>query len=102
MRADFDRIYEARRRIYVWKVSTKGLLSALNGAGLVIVLVLGGTLVLEGRSDVGTVVAATIGLQRIQQPWRQLVAFYRNLSASRVQYELLRGAIERMAAREPS
>lgn len=93
VRREFDTIYEARRRMFVWKLSTKMVLSALNGAGLVVVLVLGGSLVLEGRSDVGTVVAATVALGRIQGPWRQLVAFYRNVSAVRVQYELLRDAI---------
>jgi len=86
---DFDRIYEARRKIFIWKLSTKFILSAINGFGLVAVLTIGGWLVIEGRSDVGTLVAATIGLGRIEQPWRQLAAFYRNLNAIRVQYELM-------------
>ncbi|MEL6766907.1 MAG: ABC transporter transmembrane domain-containing protein [Pseudomonadota bacterium] len=99
IRKDFDRIYEARRQMFVWKLSTKMILSALNGAGLVVVLVVGGALVIDGRSDVGTVVAATVALGRIQGPWRQLVAFYRNMSAVRVQYELLRDAIGLLGAR---
>ncbi|MFC6687820.1 ABC transporter transmembrane domain-containing protein [Jhaorihella thermophila] len=59
---DFDRIYETRRRMFLWKLSTKFLLSAINGAGMVAVLMLGGWLVLRGETDVGTVVAATMGL----------------------------------------
>lgn len=93
---DFDAIYDARRRIFIWKLSTKFILSTLNGLGLVSVLVLGGWLVLEGRSDVGTIVAATVGLNRIQQPWRLLVTFYRNLSAVQVQYELMRTLLDRL------
>lgn len=91
--ADFEAIYESRRKVFVWKLSTKFVLSALNGAGLVGLLVLGGWLVIEGRSDVGTLVAATVGLSRIQQPWRLIITFYRNLSAVRVQYELIRAAL---------
>ncbi|MHA1529629.1 MAG: ABC transporter transmembrane domain-containing protein [Alphaproteobacteria bacterium] len=93
---DFDRIYEARCRIFIWKLSTKFVLSAFNGVGLVTVLIFGGWLVIQGRSDVGIVVAATVGLQRIQQPWRLVISFYRNLSAVRVQFELMRSAIEHL------
>ncbi|MEM7671368.1 MAG: ABC transporter ATP-binding protein, partial [Pseudomonadota bacterium] len=96
---DFDAIYEARRKIFVWKLSTKFILSALNSAGTVLVLGVGGLLALQGQSDVGIVVAATIGLSRIQQPWRSLIAFYRNLSAVQVQFELLRAQIEKMQGR---
>ena len=91
--SDFDSIYDLRRRIFVWKLSTKFVLSAINGAGTVGVLLLGGLLVIEGRSDVGTVVAATVGLSRLQQPWRQLIAFYRSLSAVRVKFELMRDVL---------
>ncbi len=88
---EFDAIYETRRRIFIWKLSTKFLLSAVNGAGTVAVLLLGGFIVIEGRTDVGTVVAATIGLGRLQGPTAFLIAFYRQVSATRVKFELLRG-----------
>jgi ABC-type bacteriocin/lantibiotic exporter with double-glycine peptidase domain len=87
---DFDRIYQARRSMFIWKLSTKFVLSAINGAGTVAVLLLGGWLVLNGRTDVGTVVAATIGLGRLQGPTAFLIAFYRQVSATRVKFDLLR------------
>lgn len=93
MPADFDEIYDTRRRIFIWKLSTKFILSALNAAGTVGILLLGGSLVIQGRTDVGTVVAATLGLARLQQPWTQLVAFYRDASAVRVKFDLLRDAL---------
>lgn len=96
--ADFDAIYDARRGIFVWKLSTKFLLSALAAGGTVGILVLGGWLVIEGRSDVGTVVAASLALSRLQQPWTQLVAFYRSVSAVRVKAAMLREALPRAAA----
>lgn len=88
--ADFDRIFETRRLMFVWKLSTKFVLSAINGIGTVAVLLLGGWLVLNGRTDVGTVVAATAGLGRIQGPTGFLIAFYRQVSATRVKFDLLR------------
>lgn len=89
----FDAIYETRRTMFLWKLSTKFLLSAINGAGTVVVLGLGGLLVLDGRSDVGTVVAATTGLGRLQGPTTFLIAFYRQVSAAQVKYELLREVV---------
>ncbi|MDX1742863.1 MAG: ABC transporter transmembrane domain-containing protein [Ruegeria sp.] len=87
--AQFDEIYETRRRMFLWKLSAKFLLSVINGAGTVGVLMLGGYLVLQGKTDVGTVVAATSGLGRIQGPTGFLIAFYRQVSANRIKYELM-------------
>lgn len=86
---DFDAIFETRRRMFVWKLSTKFVVSTINGLGMIAVLMLGGWLVLQGRTDVGTVVAATIGLGRIQGPTAFLIAFYRQVSATRVKFDLL-------------
>ena len=60
-------------------------------------LMLGGWLVLQGRTDVGTVVAATLGLSRLQGPTAFLIAFYRQVSANRVKFELLRDILPRTA-----
>jgi len=92
---EFDDIFETRRRMFVWKLSTKFLLSTINGAGTVAVLMLGGWMVLQGRTDVGTVVAATLGLARLQAPTAFLIAFYRQASANRVKFELLREILPR-------
>jgi len=87
---DFDRIYDVRRTMFHWKLSTKFILSLINGAGTVLIFMLGGVLVMQGRSDVGTVVAATLGLSRLHGPTAFLIAFYREVSANRVKFELLR------------
>lgn len=97
---EFDAIYETRCRIFVWKMSTKFFLSSINGVGTVAVLLLGGFMVIQGRTDVGTVVAATIGLGRLQGPTAFLIAFYRQVSATRVKFELLQG-IRRIPAPAP-
>jgi ABC-type bacteriocin/lantibiotic exporter with double-glycine peptidase domain len=77
--------------MFRWKVSTKFLLSSINGAGTVLVFMLGGAMVIDGKTDVGTVVAATLGLSRLQGPTTYLISFYREVSSNRVKFELLRG-----------
>ena len=95
--AGFRRVYATRRAIFRLKLSSKLALGAVSALGKVGILLLGGWLVLRGRSDVGTVVASLTGLARIEGPWRDLVAFYRTASTVRVKYEML---VRALAARE--
>ena len=66
--ADFRAVYETRRRIFLLKLSSKFALGAISALGKVGILFLGGWLVLEGRSDVGTVVASLTGLDPDRGP----------------------------------
>ena len=92
--SDFQSVFAIRREIFVLKLSSKFALSAISAVGVVGILFLGGLLVLDGRSDVGTVVASLTGLTRIEGPWRELVSFFRNASSVRVKYAMLLPAIE--------
>jgi ABC-type multidrug transport system fused ATPase/permease subunit len=87
--ADFRDIFETERRIFLLKFSSKLALSAISAVGMAGILLLGGLLVLDGSSDVGTVVASLTGLMRIEGPWRELVGFFRNASTVRVKYAML-------------
>ncbi len=87
--AEFRDIFETRRRIFLLKLSSKFALSAISVAGTVGILFLGGWLVLNGRSDVGTVVASVTGLTRIEGPWRELVSFFRSASTVQVKYAMI-------------
>jgi ABC-type bacteriocin/lantibiotic exporter with double-glycine peptidase domain len=91
--ADFRAIYQTRRRFILLKLSSKFALGAISTVGKVGILFLDGWLVLEGRSDVGTVVASLTGLIRIEGPWRDLVSFFRTASTVRVKYAMLLPAI---------
>lgn len=93
VKRDFDGIFTVRKRIYFAKLSIKFVLGAINGAGTVGLLMLGGWLVLQGETDIGTVVAATLGLSRLQAPWTALIAFYRRASPMRVRLDMLREAL---------
>ncbi|MBY6091942.1 ABC transporter transmembrane domain-containing protein [Maritimibacter alkaliphilus] len=99
--ADFDRIYGFRQKIFVWKLSTKFLLSTISGVATVTVILLGGWLVLEGRSDVGTLVAAVAALGRLQGPTSVLITFFRQLSVNRVKFDLLHSLMGPSRATQP-
>ena len=88
---DFDHIYTTRRGIFRLKLSMKFAMNLLNGIGLVGILLIGGVLMMHGRSDVGTVVASIAALERISAPWRTLLGFYKEMSAVRVKFDLIMG-----------
>jgi carbonic anhydrase len=98
--ADFRDVFETERRIFLLKLSAKFGLTSITGAGAVGILFLGGWLVLNGRSDVGTVMASLTGLARIEGPWRELVGFFRNASTVRVKYAMLVRAITQRESME--
>ena len=96
--ADFQSVFGTRRRLFLLKLTSKFALSAISVTGAVGILFLGGWLVLNGRTDVGTVVASLTGLTRIERPWRELVSFFRNASTVRVKYAMLvRSIMPRLA-----
>lgn len=86
---DFDEIFETQKKIIVFKLSSKFALKAITAIGTVGTLLLGGWLVIQGRTDVGTVVAALSGLSQISAPWLELVAFFRSVSTMRVRFDLI-------------
>lgn len=86
---DFDQIFETRRQVFKLKLSMKLALNILNGLGTVGIMLIGGFLVLNGQTDIGSVVASLSALTRIIGPWMEVIAFYRELSAVRVKFELL-------------
>ncbi|WP_210485402.1 ABC transporter transmembrane domain-containing protein [Microvirga antarctica] len=87
--ATFEGVYEAKKRFHLLKLSMKSALNACTAFGTVGTLVLGGWLVINGDTDVGTVVAALSGLTRLARPWNDLVAFYRSLNSVRVRFKFL-------------
>ncbi len=89
MSEDFRQVYETRKKIFVLKLTSKLALQVISAMGVFGILLLGGLLVLDGRTDVGTVVASLTGLARLEGPWRELIAFFRSASTVRVKYEML-------------
>jgi ABC-type bacteriocin/lantibiotic exporter with double-glycine peptidase domain len=82
-------IYRQRRRIAYLSYSITLINNLLEHSGTISVLLVGGWLAIHGRTDLGTIVAFVSGFEKIAEPWRELISFYRRASDARVKYRLL-------------
>jgi ABC-type multidrug transport system fused ATPase/permease subunit len=85
-----DRLYRVRIWLYLRKFLISELGNFLASTGPLIVLTAGGYLVITGRTEVGTLVVFISGLQRISDPWDELVNFYRSVSNTTVLFAMIR------------
>lgn len=86
-------LYRYRIRFYLVKFALKGLNNLIGHLGPLAIVVFGGWLVIQGETEVGTIVAFVSGFERMIDPSRQLLNFYRRQSQMRVQYCLVRDAV---------
>ncbi|MEQ8248345.1 MAG: ABC transporter ATP-binding protein [Alphaproteobacteria bacterium] len=84
-----EQVHTLRVRIVVLKHLLKIANNALGHLGPLSVLILGGWLVIQGRTEVGTIVAFVSGYERLMGPARDLLNLYRQYSQMRVQYRLV-------------
>ena len=88
IRTLIDEIFGVRIRIYRYKYFLTFFGNFLDALGPIIVLVFGGYLVIQGQTDIGTLVVVISGFQKISGPWDELINFYRTISNTRVTYGL--------------
>lgn len=58
------------------------------------IFALGGYYVITGKTQIGTVVAFVSGLSKINDPWGDLVNWYRDLRVTQVKYALIRDSAQ--------
>jgi len=90
-----DRIHDLRLRFANLKIATKTFNQLITGLGLLSILLVGGWLAIQGRTEIGIIVAFMSGYERMTSPVRDLLNFYRRLSMMRVQYRLVADASQR-------
>jgi ABC-type multidrug transport system fused ATPase/permease subunit len=83
-----DTAYELRMRIYRRKFLLTYLGNFLDALGPLLVLVVGGWFVIQDQAKVSTLVVFISGLQRIADPWDQLINFYRTAQIAQTKYRL--------------
>lgn len=84
-----DDIYQNRMRIFVVKFALKGVINLLGALAPLSVLVAGGYLVIHGQTTIGVVVAFISGFERLADPLRELLAYYRIATQARNQHHLI-------------
>jgi ABC-type bacteriocin/lantibiotic exporter with double-glycine peptidase domain len=82
-------IFRNRIRFYFLKYGLKTLLSVTNSLGPLLVLIVGGYLVIQGQTTIGTIVAFVSGLERISGPLHDLLNFYRAYEQAKVQHQMI-------------
>jgi ABC-type bacteriocin/lantibiotic exporter with double-glycine peptidase domain len=101
-RSRFAEVFELNLGIVKLRFSMKFLMNFTQNFGKVLVLCVGGVFIVEGRTDVGTVVAFVSGLESVRDPWGDLVNWYQDMMLSRAKYQTFVAAMRRFAAVEPA
>ena len=91
-------IYKVRMRILALKYLVKLVNNLVGHLGPIGVLLYGGWLVIQGQTEIGVVVAFISGYEKIMDPARELLNFYRRMAQMRVQYRLIADAVGRPPA----
>jgi len=84
-----DRAYALRMQIYRRKFALTFLGNFLDATGPLLVLAVGGWFVMRGETAVSTLIVFITGLQKIADPWNQLINFYRTLQIALTKYRLI-------------
>ena len=91
MRALFSnqlgKIYDVRYRIYLLKFVIKFLNNFIQQLGPFFFYAIGGTMVINGSLEVGTLVAAIGAHKEMAAPWKELLAYYQRREDARIKYE---------------
>ncbi|WP_162918350.1 ABC transporter ATP-binding protein [Taklimakanibacter deserti] len=88
-----DRLYRIRIRIYLRKFFITELGNFLDSLGPVMVLSVGGYLVIAGETEVSTLFVFISGLQKVADPWDQMITFYRTVSNTGVMFDMIRARL---------
>jgi len=93
-----DRVFDLNMGVYKIKFSLNFAMNILQYAGMARILGVGGVMVTVGRTDIGTVVAFAAGLAKINDPWGDLVTWYRDYRVVNARYRLVSGALRTAAS----
>ncbi|HET7362933.1 MAG TPA: hypothetical protein VFJ70_05085 [Burkholderiales bacterium] len=96
--ARIDRVFVLHMGMFQLKFTMNFLMNLTHHAGVAAALAGGGWFAITGRIEIGTVVAFISGLAKLNDPWGDVVNWFRDLMMNRVKYRLVRDALERMHA----
>ena len=90
-----ERVFTLNMGIYKIKFGMSMAMNLLHYLAVAVALGVGGWFAVIGRVDVGMVVAVVSGLGKLNDPWRDLVSWGRELSVDSVKYRLFVDALNR-------
>lgn len=86
-------IFDLNIGIYKLKFGLNFVMNSLSSIGTAVILGLGGYYVVQGQTEIGTVVAFVSGLSKLNDPWGDLVNWYRDYRLTQARYRLVVGAV---------
>jgi ABC-type multidrug transport system fused ATPase/permease subunit len=92
-------VFALNMQIYRRKFGMTFLINLLHQLSVIGILFVGGWLLVQGKTEVGTVVAFISGLTRTNDPWNDLVDYFRNLTTAGVKYQLIEQVVGEPLAR---
>jgi ABC-type multidrug transport system fused ATPase/permease subunit len=97
-----DHVFALNMGIFKLKFTMNFFMNFAYHAGIATALGIGGWFAVEGRIEVGTVVAFISGLAKVNDPWGDIVNWYREATVVAVKYRLLADAARALARGEPA
>jgi ABC-type multidrug transport system fused ATPase/permease subunit len=89
-----DQAFRYNLRIYWAKYLMNFLMNILYHFSVAGTFLVGGWLAINGRLEYGAVVAFASGLARVNDPWGDLVNYFRETTNTQVKYALIRGVLK--------
>lgn len=87
-------VYRLNMQIYLRKFGMNFLMNLLYTLGVIGILAVGSWQLLQGKTDVGTIVAFISGLARMNGPWGDLVNYFRDLTNAGLKYRMIAAELE--------
>jgi ABC-type bacteriocin/lantibiotic exporter with double-glycine peptidase domain len=94
-----DRVLQLNMGIYKFKFSMNFLMNICSHLQVVAALLIGGWMVHTDQLEVGGVVAFISGAARLNDPWGDLVNYFRDFSLTQVKYDLVADRVNQLSDR---
>jgi len=88
-----DHVFVLHMEMFKLKFSMNFLMNLTYHLGVAGALALGGWYAIQGQMEIGTVVAFVSGLGKVNDPWGDVVNWYRDMTINRVKYRLVANAM---------
>jgi ABC-type multidrug transport system fused ATPase/permease subunit len=92
-----DHVFRLDMGIYKLKFSMNFLMNLMHHMGVAGALGVGGWLAAQGRIEVGTVVAFISGLAKVNDPWGDIVNWFRTMTECSMRYRMVTEAMHWLA-----
>ena len=89
-----EHVFELNMGMFKIKFAMNFLMNLMHHLGVATALGVGGYYVVQGRIEVGTVVAFISGLGKVIDPWGDVVNWFREMTAVKMRYRLLVDAMD--------